>query len=860
MAENKKKSAYTGSRVADKKKSTKSAKNTKTKKSAPKADKAAETEQLEIAAETTAKKPFYFRREVWACVCPFIAFVACLSVCSLSGWFISAYEWVAGTLIGYGSNVLALVFMSAGLILLIKRHGKARLKVTAIMITPTLAGAIYHVTKNVTTWKMLGKSGRALLSGGLLAGTLGNLLRAGLSRVGALILLYILLAVCIALAFGEFIVKAVVLIKGWRPAPEPEEEEEPVYIPPRKPASGAKSIDVYEDPEQTSARRKAPTTPERKVRTPADVLQGMMESESKKPAANTQFTPEPEAEDEPPFEPTYEPARPVTPMRDPTQPITPRFVTNQAELELPELKEEPEQPLERPEDPEAPLDELPLDMQLDAALTEERQYMYPPLSMLNPGSGRPAAATQMIEECGERLIDTLRSFGVEATLINVTSGPTVTRFEVLLQRGIKVSKVEGLSPDIALALGAAHVRISAIPANNSVGIEIPNTARETVTVRDIISTQGFRDASSRLSFAVGKDIGGECVVGDISKMPHMLIAGTTGSGKSVCINTILISLLYKSTPEEVRLIMVDPKMVELKVYNGIPHLLIPVVTDPSKAAGALNWAVNEMMRRYKMFADIDVRDINSYNKKIVTMENGETIPRIVVVIDELSDLMVVAKHEVEEAIIRLGQMARAAGMHLIIATQRPSADVITGLMKANVPSRIAFAVSSSLESRIILDQMGAEKLIGYGDMLYSPLGGGKPRRIQGCLVTDSEVEQVVEFIKQNSGEVQYNEQVLEHIENHGKDPNEAGGGAPGAGGGLDADDDMLEAAIDIVMEVGQASTSMLQRRLKLGYARAARIIDIMEERGIVSGFEGSKPRQILISRDQWNEMKLRMKQ
>ena len=858
MAETKKKS---GTRVADRKKTKK---KTQRPKPAPKPA-AVDTpviKQEQEAASVPAKKPFYIRREVWACVCLFIAFVACLSVCNLKGWLIGAYEWLAGTLVGYGRNVLPLVFMCAGLILFIKRNGKARLKVTAIMITPLLAGAIFHVTKNVTGYKALGASGRALVSGGLFSGTLGNLLRAGLSKTGALILLYVLLAVCLALALGEFVIKLIGYIRRWRPDPEPEEEEAPVYVPPRKSAGSAKTIDVFESDEQTDQRRKAPPTPDRRVRTPAEVMQGMMDEDKPQSKAETAEPYRP-AEPAKPAAPAKEPevregAVNIMPMRDPTRPITPKFVTNQAEVELP--AEPGSEPLERPENEEAPLDELPLDAQLDAAPTEEKRYMYPPLSMLNPGSGRPASATRMIEECGERLIDTLRSFGVEATLINVTSGPTVTRFEVLLQRGIKVSKVEGLSPDIALALGAAHVRISAIPANNSVGIEIPNTARETVTVRDIIGTSNFRDASSKLSFAVGKDIGGDCVIGDISKMPHMLIAGTTGSGKSVCINTILISLLYKSTPEEVRLIMVDPKMVELKVYNGIPHLLIPVVTDPSKAAGALNWAVNEMMRRYKMFADIDVRDLNSYNKKIVTMENGETIPRIVVVIDELSDLMVVAKHEVEEAIIRLGQMARAAGMHLIIATQRPSADVITGLMKANVPSRIAFAVSSSLESRIILDQMGAEKLIGYGDMLYSPLGGGKPRRIQGCLVTDTEVEAVVEFIKQNSGEVQYNEQVLEHIENHGKDSAETGGANGGAGGGLDADDDMLEAAIDIVMEVGQASTSMLQRRLKLGYARAARIIDIMEERGIVSGFEGSKPRQILISRDQWNEMKLRMKQ
>ncbi|MBQ2819746.1 MAG: DNA translocase FtsK [Clostridia bacterium] len=836
----KKKSAYTGTRVAEKKKTTAKAPRSLPKKGKEK-DKEKETLQEEIPAEP--KKPIRIRREIWACLCLFVGFVACLSVFDLKGWFIDGYRWIFRVLIGYGANYLPLVFMAAGLVLFIKLHGKARLKVTGLLCMPVVIACIWHISTNMSTWniKVLYNTGRALESGGILSGYLSNIMSWGLSRVGALILFWLLLVVCIALAFGEFIVKGIIFLKNWRPAPEPEDEDIHAPAPRRNRKDGAYDQDSKGKKKETEAE------PER-IRTPAEVMQGIIDSEdTQKPAMPEIKITKPE-----PIEPVYEPI--PAPKFDPTEPIKPTFVTNQAEIELPETIPEEDEPAPEPDD----IDPDTIAQQIEAALSEEKKYMYPPISLLNQGSGRPASAAQMIEECGERLIDTLRSFGVEATLINVTSGPTVTRFEVLLQRGIKVSKVEGLSPDIALALGAAHVRISVIPANNSVGIEIPNTARETVTARDIIGTSTFRDASSKLAFAVGKDISGEAIIGDISKMPHMLIAGTTGSGKSVCINTLLISLLYKSTPDEVRLIMVDPKMVELKVYNGIPHLLIPVVTDPSKAAGALNWAVNEMMRRYKMFADIDVRDINSYNKKIVTMEGGETIPRIVVVIDELADLMVVAKHEVEEAIVRLGQMARAAGMHLIVATQRPSADVITGLMKANIPSRIAFAVSSQLESRIILDQMGAEKLIGWGDMLYSPLGGGKPRRIQGALVTDTEVEQVIKFIKESCGDAQYSESVMEHIENHGK-KDQAEGGSGSSGGGVDDDDEMLIPAIDVVVEMGQASTSMLQRRLKLGYARAARIIDIMEERGIVGGYEGSKPRQVLITRDQWNEMKLRMK-
>ncbi len=454
---------------------------------------------------------------------------------------------------------------------------------------------------------------------------------------------------------------------------------------------------------------------------------------------------------------------------------------------------------------------------------------------------------------------------MDAQIINIVRGPTVTRFELTIQRGVKFSRITALSDDIALSLGAVSVRIAPIPDKVAIGIEVPNKATTTVFIREVIGSRAFQGAKSRLSFAVGKDITGAAVIGDIAKMPHMLIAGTTGSGKSVCINSMLISLLYKSTPEEVRLIMVDPKMVELGNYNGIPHLLIPVVTDPKKASGALNWAVGEMERRYKLFADNQVRNLTGYNdlmrhKKAEAeqVEGGApeqyaVLPQIVIVIDELADLMMVAAKEVETSICRIAQKARAAGMHLVVATQRPSADVITGIMKANIPSRVAFAVASQIESRIILDTTGAEKLIGKGDMLYAPLGEGKPQRVQGCFISNDEIEAVIAKVKE-SATAEYSEEILEHIEKQAESGASAGGGGGDPG---EDEDELLMDAIDVVMDCRQASVSMLQRRLKLGYSRAARIVDQMEERGIVGPFEGSKPRQLLISKEEWQEMKLR---
>ncbi len=436
----------------------------------------------------------------------------------------------------------------------------------------------------------------------------------------------------------------------------------------------------------------------------------------------------------------------------------------------------------------------------------------------------------------------------------MTRGPTVTRYEVELERGVRLSKITSLADDIALNLGAIGVRIAAIPDKISVvGIEVPNKLVTTVSLRDVIASSQFARAQSRASFAVGKDISGTCVVGDISKLPHMLIAGTTGSGKSVCINSLLISILYKAKPQEVKFIMVDPKLVELGIYNGIPHLLIPVVTDPKKAAGALQWAVTEMMRRYKTMADAGVRDIEAFNQIMENSEEGEKLAKIVVVIDELADLMLVAAKEVEESICRVAQMGRAAGIHLVIATQRPSADVITGLMKANIPSRIAFAVSSAMESRIILDTMGAEKLVGRGDMLYAPLGKGKPRRIQGCFVSDGEVEAVTEFIKE-SFSPSYSEDVMEEIERKATQTGKGNAGAVTEENEDVEGDELLPDAVDVILETGQASVSMLQRRLKLGYARAARIVDEMEEKGIVGPHAGAKSRAILVTKEQWRQM------
>ena len=498
-----------------------------------------------------------------------------------------------------------------------------------------------------------------------------------------------------------------------------------------------------------------------------------------------------------------------------------------------------------------------LNLQHNATIVEDEDYEFPPVEILKQGTSKPVkGGKKALTDTATKLQRTLYSFGVSAKVENVSVGPAITRYELKPAEGVRVSKIAKLSDDIALNLAAESIRIEApIPGKQAVGIEIPNVEKEIVHFRDVVESKEFKDAESKLSMGLGKNIAGEIVIANIGKMPHVLIAGSTGSGKSVCINTLIASILYKAKPSEVRLLMVDPKVVELSVYNGIPHLLIPVVTDPKKAAGALAWAVQEMEKRYASFAEKGVRDLKGYNEALAKDGEEGKLPQIVIIIDELADLMMVAAKEVEDSICRLAQKARAAGMHLVIATQRPSVDVITGIIKANIPSRIAFAVSSQIDSRTILDMAGAEKLLGKGDMLFYPIGASKPVRVQGAFVSDGEVEKIVDFIKSSTGETTYNDDIIEQIENANKSDRE-----------IDEDkedddcDEYLMDAIDTVVEIGQASTSFIQRRFKVGYARAGRIIDQMEARGIISEYEGSKPRKVLITKEQWQEQKMQIQE
>ncbi|MHC6179636.1 DNA translocase FtsK [Clostridium sp. JNZ X4-2] len=481
--------------------------------------------------------------------------------------------------------------------------------------------------------------------------------------------------------------------------------------------------------------------------------------------------------------------------------------------------------------------------ELEKKMTESEKnlisiYKFPPVDLLrqNIQSKLNKQDKRELINSASKLEETLASFGVDVKVLQVSRGPSVTRFELQPSPGIKVSKIVNLSDDIALGLAASAVRIEApIPGKSAIGIEVPNRELTPVYLREVIESQEFINSKNNLAYCLGKDIGGNCIVSDLTKMPHMLIAGATGSGKSVCINTLIISLLYKYSPDDVKFLMVDPKVVELSVYNGIPHLLIPVVTDPKKAAGALNWAVQEMNRRYKLFAENSVRNIEGYNELFESEKTESKLPFVVIIIDELSDLMMVCPNEVEDYIGRLAQMSRAAGMHLVIATQRPSVDVITGVIKANIPSRISFAVSSQIDSRTIIDSSGAEKLLGKGDMLFYPVGEAKPMRIQGAFISESEVEKVVDYIKNKQGEPQYEDKIIEQIDTNA---NEADNEC----------DELLDEAIRMVVDAGQASTSLIQRRLRVGYNRAARIIEEMEERRIISKKDGTKPRRILIDK------------
>ena len=864
------------------------------------------------------------RREVGACVCLVLALLTVLCCFRIDAAILNLLGSVFRGLIGAGFYILPFSFVMSFLILILHDGRPVALRVTCTFLTAALVGSLVQLVGGSFDapegWEVvtaLWDGGISGTAGGVLSGGLASLLAALISRIGAVIVVIVGMLLSLITSLNMTVASIVTAIKN-RPRAEyaePQREHkdtaqaivdtvathhiEHVQRAEQRRASRMSEFDLPVDdpplPEETpkkSAKRSAPMRPDvfvensrRQAKPSAAPAQEPEAAEA--PAAaqaepemhtdyKSQFDaliadqPEPPAKAAEP-EPEEEPAPipnviPITQPRQMPPLIIDHFDAPKPEPQPASAPEEPLPPLQTPEQPEKL---KKADVQLEAAqiaqqITQQEpakpEYQFPPVDLLKAGSGQAHDGTEEMRQNAERLSDTLQSFGIEAHIINVTRGPSVTRYELELQRGVKLSKVTNLADDIALALGASGVRIAAIPDKISVvGIEVPNRIVSVVMAREVIDSPEFAKHKSKVSFAVGKDIGGNRIIGDIGKLPHLLIAGTTGSGKSVCMNSLIISLLYKAKPEEVKLIMIDPKMVELGIYNGIPHLLIPVVTDPKKAAGSLQWAVTEMMRRYRMMADAGVRDLESYNKqaRMSADDELEPMPQIVVVIDELADLMLVAAKEVEESICRIAQMGRASGIHLVIATQRPSADVITGLMKANIPSRIAFAVASAMESRIILDTAGAEKLVGKGDMLYAPLGQGKPKRVQGCFITDNEVQDVVTFIK-DSSEAEYSDSVMAEIDKKAAESGKSGSGSSGntAAETESSDgDEMLPAAVDVILETGQASVSMLQRRLKLGYARAARIMDEMEERGLVGPFEGSKPRQLLITREQWQAIK-----
>ena len=834
----------------------------KSTKSAPKGKRAAQPQPEELGP--------ILSRPVWGAIWGIVGLLCLLSILPIDGVLLKWLHRGIGALIGKGAYVMPFALIGIAVLLFARPKGPVRLRGTCIALMPLLIGSIIHAFScaneydlSMSTLSGLISTGMEGSSGGLLGGGLYILLEWALSSIGALLILLVLFIVSLLVACRITPQALYDMVRPPEYEYEDEEERERYEAPLQLPNIHEAAAAHAQRREERRAHRKSdfdipidtdppgedkpgeelidPRKRKGKAIAPDEYLRSLRDNVKKKAGSIMDLVEnkQPEEESAHVSEPEHEAA--------PAPASKSKKTENISETEQEAMN------IAIDESQKAP---MPV-------------YDYPPIDLLTQGKHASVAGAEAeLRESSACLLDTLDSFNIEAQIIGIVRGPSVTRFELTIPRGIKISRITALSDDIALSLGAANVRIAPIPDKVAVGIEVPNKTVNTVFIRECIGSPAFANAKSRLSFAVGKDITGKPVIGDIAKMPHMLIAGTTGSGKSVCINSMLISLLYKSTPEEVRLIMVDPKMVELGNYNGIPHLLIPVVTDPKKAAGALNWAVGEMERRYKLFADHQVRNLVGYNDlmrsekaKAEQTEDGhpeqyQVLPQIVIVIDELADLMMVAAKEVENSICRIAQKARAAGMHLVVATQRPSADVITGIMKANIPSRIAFAVASQIESRIILDTTGAEKLIGKGDMLYAPLGEGKPTRVQGCFISNEEIEAVIARIKETST-AEYSEEILEHIEQQAEQVGNNKSGSSGTNDPGDDEDELIEEAIEVIMDCRQASTSMLQRRLKLGYSRAARIIDQIEDRGIIGPSEGSKPRQILISREDWQEMKLR---
>ena len=817
---------------------------------------------------TTAPKENYGGNILGGFVFVLLAGCSVISYFNTEGSFVSFFsDWLRG-LLGWGFYLAAPAFAIAAFHLFTSGDRPIATRVFATVMLPILLAALSHLMMSpmikpgiqiTEAMNDMFLDGQQMKSGGVLGGLIANGLNKTLSVYGALPLLIVGFVYCFVLCFwGSLRGLVTKITESHSSYVRYEQERSSISAkrtikdsPEKKTAKiiqgtrrGIMDVDIPlgEDEDELDLFGEKRITPKatstRPAKGPKIIREPVPEFDSYQDS-DTDSLPSPQMKpQENSASKTKAPVKPKEVAKGPKQGKGPKAEKTSSQ-EIEKEREKIEQVISGTE------------------ITDD--YVFPPLELLRASSGIAADATDEVNLNRRRLEEAIQSFGISAAVVGVIRGPTVTRYDIELDRGVKLSRITNLAGDLALSLGVVNVRIAPIPDKiSTVGIEVPNRTVSTVFLRDILDSGNFSGAKSKLSFALGKDIGGNCIVGNISKLPHLLIAGTTGSGKSVCMNSLILSLLYKARPDEVKLIMIDPKMVELGIYNGIPHLYVPVVTDPKKAAGALQWSVVEMLKRYRAFSEEGVRDLDAYNR-IRKAQGEETLPRVVIVIDELADLMLVASKDVEESICRVAQMGRAAGMHLVIATQRPSADVITGLMKANIPSRIAFAVSSSLESRIILDQGGAEKLIGFGDMLYAPIGTQKPTRIQGSFVSDEEREDVINFIKEHSKvAAEKNSEIEDYMIKATKEKNGREDKASETDSPAGDYDEMLPQAAEVVLEMGSCSVSMLQRRLKLGYSRAARIVDQMEELGIVGPYEGAKPRGVAIDREGWNELQIRL--
>ncbi len=865
------------------------------------------------AASAPQRQPM--RRQIGCGVLLFLGLIAAIGWFPVDAWLVKAVRDLSQGLFGEGYYIAPVCLLWGAYILGFHRGRPVAVRLACVLALPAAYGGFIHALLyarpfgpfgGASVFERLGncfsqlwKQGIDLTEhcGGVFGGILGEALKRSLGSIGSFLVLVIAMAVLVLegldLSVGELVGRFRNRQRlEYERVPDPDIPGDDEFFTPDDylfPLDGRKPIRKTEpapEPTPAPAKRQQPPAPAR-AKKPAprrnfydqnleqakdqlfaefDVdpeamtrVTEALEAKKAQRARRAAGTPAPAPA---PAAPAAEPAkRPVSTARRavPTEDVVPMTVEEAADIAGVQL-----QSADMDQGAAAPVEKVKIDKDAEAAAVakeiaqgeaeEKPAYVFPPLELLNSSGGDGSyEADGDLDETEAQLENAVRSFGVGASVTGAVHGPTITRYELKLDQGVKLNKITNLAGDIALSLGVKSVRIAPVPDKiSTVGVEVPNKSIHTVWLGDLVGSDEFKNSKNKLCVALGKDIGGNVIVSNLAKMPHLLIAGTTGSGKSVCVNSMILSLLYRSTPDEVRMIMIDPKMVEFVVYNGMPHLYVPVVTDAKKAAGALQWAVVEMLKRYRLFSEAGVRELAGYNAAMKS-QGEPTLPQVVIFIDELADLMMVASKEVEESVCRVAQMGRAAGMHLVIATQSPRADVITGLMKANIPSRIALSVSGPLESRIILDQQGAEKLLGNGDMLYSPIGS-KPIRLQGAFVTDEEREDIINFVKKEA-EAEYSDEILAQIEKAAADKDAKNAPAEDDASGDKNDyDELLPQAVEVIFETKQASVSMLQRRLKLGYSRAARLIDQLEEVGVVGPYEGSKPRQIVITKQQWQEM------